>query len=134
MMCKAFFAACVGVILMMSSASNAVETRASTAAKSLIPALLADADSPASVMTAFFTAVEKGDYAAAKALLSTKGKAKMNDESLKSMTEILKGGFTVGEAEVDGDNAKIKCSVPKRRKATSFYLVKEGGKWLYQGN
>jgi hypothetical protein len=97
-------------------------------------ALLADTDSPAGVMTAFFTAVEKGDYAAAKALLSAKGKEKMNDESLKRMTEILKGGFTVGEAEVDGDNAKIKCSVPKKRKATSFYLVKEGGKWLYQGN
>jgi uncharacterized membrane protein YvbJ len=94
----------------------------------------ADADSPAGVMTAFFTACEKGDYAAAKALLSAKGKEKMTDEKLKQMTEILKGGYTVGEAEVDGDTAKIKCSVPKKRKATSFYLVKEGGKWLYQGN
>jgi len=96
----------------------------------------ADADSPAGVMTAFFTAVEKGDYTAAKALLSAKGKEKTTDEKLKQLTEILKGGFTVGEAEVDGggDSAKVKCSVPKRRKATSFYLVKEGGKWLYQGN
>lgn len=97
--------------------------------------LAADADSPAGVMTAFFTAVEKGDYTAAKALLSAKGKEKTTDEKLKQLTEILKGGFTVGEAEDNGpDNAKVKCSVPKKRKATSFYLVKEGGKWLYQGN
>jgi uncharacterized membrane protein YvbJ len=94
----------------------------------------ADADSPAGVMTAFFTAVEKADYTAARALLSVKGKEKMTEEKLKQLTEIVKGGFTVGDAEVEGDSAKVKCSVPKRRKATSFYLVKEGGKWLYQGN
>ncbi|MEZ0267169.1 MAG: hypothetical protein ACAI43_20745 [Phycisphaerae bacterium] len=94
----------------------------------------AAADSPAAVMTAFFTAVEKGDYHAATALLSAKGKEKTNEERLKQLNQTLKGGFTVGEAELQGDTAKVKCSVPKKRKATSFYLVKEGGKWLFQGN
>ncbi|HYE18735.1 MAG TPA: hypothetical protein VEA69_09840 [Tepidisphaeraceae bacterium] len=99
-----------------------------------VAAEAAAADSPAAVMTAFFTAVEKGDYPAATALLSAKGKEKTTEERLKQLNQTLKGGFTVGEAELQGDTAKVKCSVPKKRKATSFYLVKEGGKWLYQGN
>ncbi|HSI33922.1 MAG: hypothetical protein ACAI43_04875 [Phycisphaerae bacterium] len=100
----------------------------------VVAADAADADSPAAVMTAFFTAVEKGDYPAATALLSAKGKEKTTEERLKQLNQTLKGGFTVGEAELQGDTAKVKCSVPKKRKATSFYLVKEGGKWLFQGN
>jgi uncharacterized membrane protein YvbJ len=82
----------------------------------------ADADSPAGVMTAFFTAVEKGDYNAAKALLSTKGKAKMTDESLKGLTEILKGGQDQVQRPQEAESDELLPGEGRREVAVSGEL------------
>jgi Domain of unknown function (DUF4878) len=94
---------------------------------------------PKSVLIAFFEALSKKDFAAAKKLATKDSEAmfsfmemgmKMAKDSKDSeMDKFNKDKMIFGEAKIDGDKATVEVKDKEKGEAVNFILKKEGGAW-----
>lgn len=95
---------------------------------------------PKIVLTSFFDAMAKKDFAAARKLATADSKSTFDlmESAMKMVGDLPddktkeqydKSKMEIGEAKIDGDKATVNVKEIKSGEAVDFTLKKEGGSW-----